>query len=213
MPLPILITAGATRNPIDRMRYVSARSSGQTGVALALALAPSRVVHVLGHPEVQARMEGRSREGNPTVEVYDSTRDLMARMERWVRAHPEGVVVHSCAVGDYETVPFEGKVESGREEWTVTFRPTPKIADQVKVWSPAIHLVTFKAAPPGTSMDDLVDIARRQALRTGSALVFANVLGRLEADVALVREEGERVFARRQDAIDALIAWVREASR
>lgn len=199
MSRPVLVTAGATRNPLDRMRYISAGSSGRTGVAIARTLSAAHPVHVLGSPEAALRAADLS------VEVYGSTRDLMARMEAWVRAHPGGVVIHAAAVGDYEAAPETGKVESGRAEWVIRLTPTPKIADRLKDWGPALGLVTFKAAAPGTATPALLEIARRQLERTRSDLVFANVLDHLDRDVALVEPDGERVFSTREEAVAALL--------
>ena len=112
----ILITAGATRNPLDAIRYLSAFSSGSTGVGLARALSEDHTVHLLGSAEACLRApEGLS------TEEFTSTRDLMARMERWVRANPDGVVIHASAVGDYEAIPEDeqdgpAKIPSGKAE-------------------------------------------------------------------------------------------------
>jgi phosphopantothenoylcysteine synthetase/decarboxylase len=203
---PVLVTAGATRNPIDQMRFVTANSTGRTGVAIAGALFAHHPVHLLGSTEAVLRAGNEIPASD--LEEYGSTRDLMERMQCWVRANPQGIVVHSAAVGDYETDPFPGKVESGRSTFTVVFRPTPKIADFLKVWAPGLRLVTFKAASPGTSIDDLRTLARRQIDRTRSDLVFANVLGHLSTDVLLVEPASDRLFATRAEAIYALVEWV-----
>ncbi len=200
---PVLVSAGATRNPLDSMRCLSANSSGGTGVALAKALSADHDVQLLASP--QAALRGQAAKLD-AIDVFDSTRDLMARMERWVRANPRGVVIHAAAVGDYEATASAGKVSSGKEHWDVRFTPTPKILDHVRDWAGGgLVLVSFKAAAPGTSDRDLVSIARRQAERTGSDLVFANVLGRLGTGVALVSADDHRWFDHRQDALDALI--------
>lgn len=208
----ILITAGATRNPIDAMRCITAGSSGATGVALAFALAGAlgrSAVTLLGSPEAILRA------GDAVdTEPFGSTRDLMARMQRWVAAHPGGIVVHAAAVGDYEAPPFAGKLSSGAAELTITLRPTPKIVDHLKGWDPTMFLVSFKAAPPDTDAAQLRAIAAAQAARTGSDLVFANVLGRLGEDVQLVRPDAAERFAERAAGLDALReALLRAAGR
>ncbi len=196
---PVLITAGATRNPIDAMRYISAFSSGGTGVWLGRALqAAGCPVHLMGSAEAHLRApELRGEE-------FTSTRDLMARMKRWVEANTGGVVVHAAAVGDYEAETLAGKLSSGMPELTLTLRPTPKIVDHLKTWDPSLYLVSFKAAPPETDDDALQGIAARQLARTSSDLVFANVLGRLGSGVMLVRAASTTRFADRQPALDAL---------
>lgn len=187
------------------MRYVSAYSSGSTGAALVAALEEAGLqAHLLGSPEALLRAER-------TDEAYGSTRDLMARMERWVRAHPEGAVVHAAAVGDYEVADAgDAKIPSGRDALQITLTPTPKIADHVRGWGLTGPYVTFKAASPETSDDALVALARRQRERTGSDRVFANVLGRIGSRVALVGAD-VTWFEARDAGIAALVAWLAAA--
>lgn len=208
----MLITCGATRNPVDAIRYLSARASGQTGIGLARALWSGRGgaaglrVHVLGSEEAALRAPDLG------VEVYGSTRDLLARMERWCSANPDGVVIHSAAVGDYErseaVIRDAGKIPSGQDEIVLRLTPTPKIVDRVKDWGPGIFLVSFKAARPGVTMDELESIARAQAVRTRSDVVFANALDHTGTDVLLVSTVATQRFGRREDAVTALLAML-----
>lgn len=200
---PVLVTAGATRNPLDSMRSVSAHSSGGTGVAIARALQADHAVHLLASPEAGQRAEAA---GIEAIEPFGSTRDLMGRVERWVRAHPAGAVVHAAAVGDYEAETSAGKVESGRPTWSLDLHPTPKILDHIRGWAgPGLVLVSFKAAPPGTGDARLVEIAAAQRARSGSDLVFANVLGRLDRGLAIVGADGVRWYDTRAEAVAALV--------
>lgn len=205
---PVLITAGATRNRIDAMRYLSAFSSGGTGVWLAEQLALDTQVTLLGSAEALLRANAAAARAE-----FGSTRDLMAQMERWITDNPGGVVVHAAAVGDYEAAPFSGKLASGKDELVIRLTPTPKIVDHVKVWDPGSFLVSFKAAPPETETAALERIARDQLDRTRSDLVFANVLGRLSEDLLLVARDGETTrFARRPQALQALLDALRLAT-
>ena len=140
----------------------------------------------------------------------------MARMERWILQNPEGVVVHSAAVGDYEAAPNASKIPSGQAEISIRLTPGPKILDQIRGWAPRCRLVSFKAARPGLNPQELTDIARAQLLRTSSDLVFANVLGEIESSVILVERDREQPFAERLRAIEALIqriqGWLNESA-
>ncbi|MCP4807163.1 MAG: hypothetical protein GY913_26120 [Proteobacteria bacterium] len=202
---PVLVTAGATRNPIDAMRYISAHSSGRTGVAIASALVVHGCrVHFLGSPEACLRANAI-----PSTEEFADTRDLMERMEIWVRANPQGWVIHAAAVGDYELAGSAvGKISSNLETLTLTLRPTPKIADRVRFWSDDITLITFKAAPPLTDGESLVKICRKQLERTRSDLVLGNVLGSLATTTTLVDDSGSEAFDDRAEALHALAARV-----
>lgn len=200
--MPVLITAGATRNPIDAMRFISARSSGHTGAVLARTLAKRTRVTLLGSPEAVLR-------AGDVVETqtYGDTRDLMRRMRVWVTDNPGGAVVHASAVGDYELADAHaGKLPSGQDELLLRLRPTPKIADQIKHWDPSTLLVTFKAAGPETTLEQLVTLCRDQLQRTRSDLVFGNVIGQLGSTSTLVDAAGSEAFDRRDAAIHALAA-------
>ena len=201
----ILITAGATRNPVDAIRVLTANASGRTGVAVGRALADSgHRVHLLGSPEAALRAEA----AGLSAEVYGSTRDLMARMRDWTLAHPGGAVVHSAAVGDYESPgAAQHKLPSGAAELTLRLVPGPKIADHVRAWGLTGPYITFKAASPEVDDSALVEIAAAQRRRTGCDLVFANALGRLDDGVWLVGDAPQR-FERRADAITALVGWI-----
>lgn len=184
MPHPVLISAGATRNPIDSIRYISAFSTGRTGVAIAEALSETGPVTLLGSAEACLRTKA-----SPTLSLqeYRSTRDLMQQMLSFIQAHPSTIVVHAAAVGDYEIADAgQGKIPSGSDELVLRFTPTPKIVDHLRAESATIRLVSFKAAAPNTSDTQLVTIASRQRERTASDLVFANVLGRLSSRVLLL---------------------------
>ncbi|MCB9765148.1 MAG: hypothetical protein H6739_35570 [Alphaproteobacteria bacterium] len=199
MSRAVLITAGATRNPIDAMRYISAWSSGRTGVALARALAPRHPVHLLASAEASLR----AGDVCPT-EGFGSTRDLQARMHAWIDANPAGVVVHAAAVGDYEADAEGGKIPSGQAELLVRLKPAPKILDGLRPRAPGLFLVSFKAAGPETTPEALVDICRAQLQRTGSDLVFGNVIGAIASTATLVDPHAHQRYASRDDAIAAL---------
>lgn len=196
-----IVVAGATRNPVDAVRYLSARSSGVTGVQIARALAAAGVeVTLLGSAETLLRAP------DLMGQEYGSTYDLMERLERLVRANPRAAVVLAAAVGDYAVDgASDGKIASGAPVLTLTLRPTPKIADRVRGWGAVGPFWTFKAAAPGTTLPELERIASAQRARTQSDGVFANTLGALGVDVLLV-EHDVRHFAAREDAVQALVA-------
>ena len=203
-----LITAGATRNPIDAMRYISAYSTGRTGVQLARLLADAGVeVTLLGSAE--ARLHGSSLPG----ETFGSTRDLMHKMEAWIRINPEGAVIHAAAVGDYEVAaPRHSKASSGKAEWVLALTPTPKIANLVRSWGSRGFFVTFKAAGPETTDQALLELAKEQRSRTASDAVFANVIGRLSKGIAWVTDRRQS-FDDRDDAISHCASEVLRALR
>ncbi len=207
---PLLLTAGATRNPVDTIRYLSASASGRTALDLARRLRGHVPIHVLGSTEACLRGQLLGVDDGLVLEEYGSTRDLMARMERWLNTHPRGMLVHSAAVGDYEAQAVDTKIPSGQAELVLRLTPTPKIIDRVREWAPDAVVVSFKAGRPGLRPEALAEIASRQLVRTRSDRVFANVLGALGESCLWVTHEGYTAFAERSFALDALEAYLRE---
>ena len=200
---PVLITAGATRNPIDSMRYISANASGTTGAMIAAALRGHATITALVSPTAWPKFTLECQR-----ETYGSTDDLCSKMRAWVETNPDGLVVHSAAVGDYavENADPNIKLPSGQDALRITLRPTTKILDHLRAWSPALTIVSFKAAPPGTTQQQLIDIAHGQRLRSGSDIVFANVIGNTDGEVSIVARDGARTFSNRTDGLHHLCA-------
>ncbi len=201
--LPALITAGATRNPVDAIRYLSANATGNTGIAIAHALATRLGVRVLGSAE--ACLRARLADPSIATREYTSTRDLMAKMEEELRARLGGVLVHSAAVGDYEAEPTTTKLPSGQPELVLRLTPGPKIVDQVRGWDPDVFLVSFKAGNPEWDEATLEAVARAQLERTRSDLVFANRLGALGTSCLIVSAGGTERFGARDVAVGRLV--------
>ena len=198
MRRPALVTAGATRNPVDAIRYLSAHATGTTGVTLAAALAPQFDTHLLGSAEacLRARLDAPA---VPRTE-YVSTRDLMAKMEAALRARPGGILVHSAAVGDYEAEATATKIPSGQPKLQLRLTPGPKIVDHVRAWDPDVFLVSFKAGSPDWEEAQLETVARAQLVRTASDLVFANRIGALGTSCLLLDRAGTTRFDTREAA-------------
>lgn len=139
----ILLTAGATREPIDSVRFLSNISSGSTGAALAerLAAAGNRVT--LLHGENAVRPAAAS--GVDCV-VFGSTAQLGERLRAALGTGTFDVVIHAAAVSDYRpaTVAVE-KLSSDAEGITIHLVPTPKLLPQLRGWSPnAARVIGFK---------------------------------------------------------------------
>lgn len=214
---PVLVTAGATRNPLDAIRYLTAHSSGRTGSRIATELAGLGVdVTLLASGEAWLRLQAERPRDADRVKVveYGSTYDLLERMERWILASPDCVVIHAAAVGDYAASDrVTTKIPSGQSELLVRLRPTPKILDRIRGWAPDCWLCSFKAAAPLTEEADLEHIARAQLQRSDSDLVFANVIGDLQSLVLLVREQQTDRYTDRAAAVHELVRRADQAAR
>lgn len=214
---PVLVTAGATRNPVDAIRFLSAHSSGRTGGRIAGSLARAGLdVTMLASPEAWLRLQAEVPDQAAQVGCveYTSTYDLLERMEAWLTARPDGIVIHAAAVGDYAIADrATTKLPSGADELVLRLRPTPKIVDRVREWAPGCCLVSFKAASPETDADALARLATAQRERTDSDLVFANIIGNLQSLVLLVDRDGVTRHGDRGAALDDLVRRVLAAAQ
>ena len=102
----LLVTAGNTHAPIDRVRVVTNIFSGQTGTSIARA-AWSRghtVTLATSHPELLADMPPPSSlsEVRLIAAPYRTFDELTGVLQAQIKATPPpGVIVHAAAVSDY----------------------------------------------------------------------------------------------------------------
>jgi phosphopantothenoylcysteine synthetase/decarboxylase len=173
----LLVTSGPTRGPIDRVRYISNKSTGRLGTTIATkALAAgAEVTFVYG-------TESLVPDPHPAlvrVEV-ETVSELLTAVKRELTRKPHDAIIHLMAVLDYEPAEFRPeKMASGREEWVIRLRPTPKVIARLKEWAPRALLVGFKLED---HLPDAELIAGAQALaeKNGAALVVANNLAEIE---------------------------------
>lgn len=160
----VLVTAGPTREELDPVRYLTNRSSGKMGYAMAEAALRrgARVILVSG-PVVLETPEGAELVRVTTAE----------EMHRAVLKHVETatVVVKAAAVADYRPVAPETKKikRSGRERMTLELEPTPDILADVARQKGSRILVGF-AAETG----DVAARAREKLAAKGVDLMVAN---------------------------------------
>ena len=162
----VLVTAGPTREPLDPVRYLSNRSSGKMGyaVAAAAARAGARVVLVSG-PVGLAAPEGTERVSVETAQ----------EMLRAVQAHAGGadVFVAAAAVADYRPrEPSPQKVKRSAAPLTLTLEPAPDVLGWVAGLPRRPFLVGFAA-----ETEELEANARHKLERKGLDLIAANRVG------------------------------------
>jgi len=137
----ILVTAGATREPLDEVRFLSNVSTGATGAALADALAAR------GHAVTLWRGEGAATPRTVTdVETFSSAADLLARLTRQLGAGAFDAVIMTAAVADYRPDKAQGgKISSDTDAIVVRLVRNPKLLPLLKSLSPRpLVVVGFK---------------------------------------------------------------------
>lgn len=123
----ILITAGPTREPIDPVRYLSNRSSGRMGYALAQAAREAgHAVTLVSGPTELAPPAGAN---FVPVETAKQMFDAVGGM---IKAHE--VAIFSAAVADYRPVEVATeKIKKSEPRMTLELERTPDILGSARV--------------------------------------------------------------------------------
>jgi phosphopantothenoylcysteine decarboxylase/phosphopantothenate--cysteine ligase len=212
----ILITAGPTREPLDPVRFLSNRSSGKMGYALAAAAveAGHEVVLVSG-PVVLAPPPG--------VELHrvETAQEMLEAVSRASSSGAEpDIAVHAAAVSDYrpKRVAAE-KIKKHGETLTLELERTPDVLGSMRgAFGFTGFLVGFAA-----ETEDLIANARQKLHRKGCDMVIANDVSRAgvgfdsdENEVVLCFPEGKAEKIERMNKVDLakrLIRRIIEAAR
>lgn len=133
----LIVTSGATREPMDAVRFLSNRSTGATGATLAdtWAARGHSVALLSGEGAVAPRLVRET-------ETFSSAEDLRARLERRLAGGRCDGVVMVAGVSDYRPAhPSDDKLSSEPESLTLKLARNPKIVPQLKSYSPRPLLV------------------------------------------------------------------------
>ncbi|MDO5325688.1 MAG: bifunctional phosphopantothenoylcysteine decarboxylase/phosphopantothenate--cysteine ligase CoaBC [Clostridia bacterium] len=163
--LSVLVTAGPTQEKIDPVRYISNRSSGKMGYAIAEAAARrgAKVTLVSG----PVRLE--TPQGVERVDIL-STQDLYDQMT--ARCPQMDVVIQAAAPADFTpAVVADQKIKKhGDGDLTLTLRQTPDVAAQVgRLKKPGQILVGFAA-----ETNDVLENAEGKLRKKNLDMIVAN---------------------------------------
>jgi phosphopantothenoylcysteine decarboxylase/phosphopantothenate--cysteine ligase len=213
MKARVVVTSGATREPIDSVRFISNVSSGRTGAAICEALV-ARGFHVTQ----VAAVDSAQAAGVARRETFTDHASLDGALRRLARASDCAAVIHAAAVGDFavaDPVP-DAKIPSG-QGLSVKLQPTHKIIDRIMGYAgnPDLLLVGFKLThDPDAGAQ--ARAARELLKRSRARFVVQNDVSTLadgEDHVFFVHENGSsrvRRYAGRDKLAAALAALVEE---
>jgi len=164
----ILVTAGPTREPIDPVRYISNRSSGKMGYAIATAALRRGAEVVL--------VSGPTALTPPAGAVYVPIQTAEDMREAALH-HLAGatVVIKAAAVADYRAKDPRGhKIKSKKDEdLTLELAPNPDILKELAGRKGGAFLVGFAA-----ETDQVRAYAVEKLRAKGIDLMVANDVGR-----------------------------------
>ena len=159
----VLVTAGPTRENIDPVRYLTNRSSGKMGYAVAEA-ATRRGAHVI------------LVSGPTSLEVPAGVEYIAAQsaeeMHRAVlqKVADCSIAIFAAAVSDYRPAEPNGqKIKRNRESMNISLEPTPDILASVARNKAGRFIVGFAA-----ETDHVAENARRKLAAKNADLIVAN---------------------------------------
>jgi phosphopantothenoylcysteine decarboxylase/phosphopantothenate--cysteine ligase len=159
----VLITAGPTCEDLDPVRYITNRSSGKMGYAVADAAARrgAKVILVSGPTNLETPA------GVERIDVRSANEMHRAVMDRVAAA---STAILAAAVADYRPVEQHAeKIKRADSSLTVSFEPTPDIlADVAK--NKGQKIVAGFAA----ETDHVAENARKKLLAKNADLIVAN---------------------------------------
>jgi phosphopantothenoylcysteine decarboxylase/phosphopantothenate--cysteine ligase len=185
----VLVTAGPTREAIDPVRYITNRSSGKMGYAVADAAQRrgARAILVSGPVSIDPPV------GVEVIRVETAEEMRAAVLEHSAEAT---IIVKAAAVADFRPVsPSATKIRRGKERITLELEPTADILAELARHKGERILVGFAA-----ETDDIAARAQEKLRRKDADLIVANDVTRegagFDADtniVTIFTRYGERI--------------------
>jgi phosphopantothenoylcysteine decarboxylase / phosphopantothenate---cysteine ligase len=201
----VLITSGPTQEPIDDVRFLSNRSSGKMGIALARAalLMGAKVTLVTGPTRQPMPL------GSNVVRVKTAAEMLQAAQA----VTDADLIVGAAAVADYRPAnPIQGKMRRSDESLHVELLPNPDIiAELARNAKPGCRVVGFAAEP---SSD--LSTAKEKLTRKGLFAIAANDVSQPgigfdseQNELVLIKAGGEPERSARQSKLGCAL-WLLE---
>ena len=207
--LNVLVTAGPTVERIDPVRYITNRSTGKMGYALAEAARDrgANVTLISGPTQLTAP------QGVELVRIESSAQLCAAVLERGDQAD---VVIQAAAPADFRPKSVaERKIKKTGENMTLELEATTDIAAELgRRKIPGQILVAFAA-----ETNDVMDNARGKLIKKNADLIVANDVSRSDAGfgvdtnvITLITAEDVRALEKmsKRAAADAILSRVRE---
>jgi len=189
--MKVLITAGSTQTPIDKVRAITNIFRGQTGTNIAEHFfnQGSYVTLLTSNPDIVPWLLCRSIYRFKLV-VFHTFDQLAEIMEEKITKGNYDAIIHSAAISDYKSekvfvldehgglvaIDASKKVSSKQKELYLKLVPTIKLVDQIRQpWGFAGKLVKFKLEV-GISDAELLAIAKKSRVDSAADLMVANCL-------------------------------------
>lgn len=164
----VLITAGATRESIDPVRFITNHSSGKMGFALARAamLRGAEVTVIAAHTDVEPPMFVNTVKVTSAADMFGAVKQHMAEMD---------IIIKAAAVADYTPVTTaDSKIKKSDGDMSIPLRRTADILKYIGENRRDDQLVC------GFSMetDNVIENSRKKLISKNCDMICANSLRR-----------------------------------
>lgn len=162
----VLVTAGPTREPLDPVRFLSNRSSGKMGFAVARAAAEAgaQVTLVSGPTQLATPRDVRRIDVETAAEMHSAVLDAIPDTQIFIAA---------AAVADYTPATVAaGKIKKRGNKLNIECMQTRDILAEVAARKPRPFTVGFAA-----ETESLEANARMKLKHKGLNLIVANLVG------------------------------------
>lgn len=162
--MKFLITAGPTREPIDPVRYLTNRSSGRMGYALAGAARHEghQVVLISGPTTLDVPDGVDFIQVETAQQMYDAVRDMLRGVD---------VAILCAAVADYRPVAAaEQKIKKDGDRMVLELERTPDILGSMRQQFGFLGVLVGFAA----ETQNVLAYAREKLQRKGCDMIVAN---------------------------------------
>jgi phosphopantothenate-cysteine ligase/phosphopantothenoylcysteine decarboxylase/phosphopantothenate--cysteine ligase len=193
----VLVTAGNTQTPLDKVRCITNIFTGRTGAAIALAAYEHghRVCLLTSHPEVVHELdpEHAPAEARWQVRAYRTYADLEKLMSEEIAGGRHDAIIHAAAVSDYELagtfVAAEGtRFDAERSTWSAD-AGEPRLLDAAAGKVKSSHPELWLRLTPTAK---LVDKIRELWGFRGLLVKFKLEVGVSEAELLDIAEHSRR---------------------
>ncbi len=190
--LKVIVTSGATQEPLDTVRFLTNISRGSFGAMIAdeAVIQGAKVYYVHGKHAVIPHFIHSMKDIQVT-----SVLDLLRELEHLLLMEDADVVIHAMAVSDFQVdmiLNYQGhelkgeKINAG-QSLTVHLKPTPNIIPRIKAWKNNVFLVGFELEPVEDE-SQLIDIGRRSNAKNHMDMCVVRRLHRIK------KEDHEAIF-------------------
>ncbi|UZE92992.1 MAG: phosphopantothenoylcysteine decarboxylase [Candidatus Nealsonbacteria bacterium] len=171
--LKVLITAGATREYIDPIRFISNASSGKMGVAMAQEALDRKAKVTIVWGKGTAKLPK-----NAKVINVETTKEMCRAVVKELKEENYDVFVATAAAADYTPVKKKGsKIPSKQKGLVIPLKPTPKVIERARKVAPRVFICAFKAEV-NVSKKMLIEKAYNRLKEVELDLMVSNDIGK-----------------------------------